>query len=101
MSTYRHPDPAVRKEPLRARIWRAMFPPTTAGTPERISVVDLKQGTLVKLLGQIYEVESVERTFANERNVVLRQLGGPNRLELAELEYPFASFEVAQFVGES
>ena len=95
-------DRAVRKKPLRARIWRAMFPPTTAiGTPERISVIDLKQGTLVKLLGQIYEVERVERTCANERNVVLRQLGGPNRLELAELEYPFATFEIAPEDGES
>jgi hypothetical protein len=78
-----------------------MFSNAATGTPERVTVIDLKQGMLVKLLGQIYEVESVERTFANERDVVLRQLGGPNRLELAELEYPFASFERAQFGGES
>lgn len=95
MTTYRHPGPAVRRGPLRQRIWQAMFPPMAASTPERVSVVDLKQGMRVKLLGQVYEVDLVVRTFANERDVVLRQIGGLNRLELDELEYPFAVFELA------
>jgi hypothetical protein len=91
----------VSTERLRVRLWRAMFPSPAVGTPERVSVVDLKPGTRVKLLGQVYEVDLVVRTFANERDVVLRQIGGPNRLELAELEYPFATFELASEVDES
>ncbi|HZE38755.1 MAG TPA: hypothetical protein VE172_08075 [Stackebrandtia sp.] len=60
-----------------------------------VSVIDLKQGDRVRLLGQIYEAVQIERTFANERRVVLHQIGGSNRLELDELEYPFAVFELA------
>ena len=88
-------------ERLRVRLWRAMFPSPAVGTPEYVSVVDLKPGTRVKLFGQVYEVERIVRTFANERNVTLRQIGGPNRLDLAELEYPFATFELAPEDGES
>ena len=92
---------AVRREPLRARIWRAMFPGAPVGTPERVPVIDLKQGGRVTVFGQVYEVERIVRTFANERDVTLRQVGGPNRLELAELEYPFATFELAPEGGDS
>jgi hypothetical protein len=75
--------------------WRPRFMRTEveAPRPERISVIDLRRGMRVKLLGQTYEVTRVTRTFANERRVALRQVGGPNRLDLDELEHPYATFE--------
>jgi hypothetical protein len=81
---------------LRTRVWHRLLGIDSREPSGRlISVVDLKQGDRVRLLGQIYEAVTVERTFANERRVVLVQLGGSNRLELDELEYPFAVFELA------
>lgn len=79
---------------LRTRVWRRLLGVTDRTPSRQIYVTDLKVNMHVRLLGQTYEVVSIYRTWANERDVTLREVGGPNRLALRGLEFPFAVFEL-------